>query len=131
MNNLVLTQPGRSARKPKSGGHERRGEILVAAAKIFNSLGYEGATIRRIAEEVGPSSTALYMHFRDKDEMLVEICEGALEALLRLGSDIAAQPLPPVERARHDRSLCQFRAFGTEHLSPSVLQPWSAPLAAQ
>ena len=83
---MVLTRPGRSARKPKGGGHERRGEILVVAAKIFNSLGYEGATIWRIAEEVGLSSTALYMHFRDKDEILVEICEGAMEALLRLGS---------------------------------------------
>ncbi len=50
----------------------------MAAAKIFNSLGYEGATIWRIAEEVGLFSTALYMHFRDKDEMLVEICEGAI-----------------------------------------------------
>jgi AcrR family transcriptional regulator len=83
---LVLTRPGRSARKPKGGGHERRGEILVVAAKIFNSLGYEGATIWRIAEEVGLFSTALCMRFRDKDEMLVEICEGAMEALLRLGS---------------------------------------------
>jgi len=91
---LVLTRPGRSARKPKGGSHERRGEILVVAAKIFNSLGYEGATIWRIAEEVCLLSTALCMHFRDKDEMLVEICEGAMEALLRLGSDIAAQSGP-------------------------------------
>jgi AcrR family transcriptional regulator len=97
---MVLSRSGRSARKPKGGGHERRGEILVAAAKIFNSLGYDGATIRRIAEEVGLSSTALYMHFRDKDEILVEICEGAMEELLRLGSEIAARPLPATERAR-------------------------------
>ena len=100
MNSMVLTRSGRSARKPKGGGHERRGEILVAAAKIFNSLGYDGATIRRIAEEVGLSSTALYMHFRDKDEILVEICEGAMEQLLGLGGEIAARPLPPIERAR-------------------------------
>ena len=100
MNNMVLNRSGRSARKPKGGGHERRGEILVAAAKIFNSLGYDGATIRRIAEEVGLSSTALYMHFRDKDEILVEICEGAMEQLLDLGGEIASRPLPPMERAR-------------------------------
>jgi AcrR family transcriptional regulator len=100
MNNMVLNRSGRSARKPKGGGHERRGEILVAAAKIFNSLGYDGATIRRIAEEVGLSSTALYMHFRDKDEILVEICEGAMEQLLDLGGEIASRPLPPRRRRR-------------------------------
>ena len=100
VNNMVLSRAGRSARKPKGGGHERRGEILVAAAKIFNNLGYDGATIRRIADEVGLSSTALYMHFRDKDEILVEICEGAMEKLLTLGNEIAARPLPPLERVR-------------------------------
>jgi AcrR family transcriptional regulator len=100
MNELVLNKSVRSARKPKGGGHERRGEILAAATKIFNSEGYDGATIRRIAEEVGLSSTALYMHFRDKDEILVEICEGAMENLLTFSSEIAARPLPAEERAR-------------------------------
>lgn len=98
---LVLNRSIRSARKPKGGGHERRGEILAAATRIFNSDGYDGATIRRIADEVGLSSTALYMHFRDKDEILVEICQGAMEQLLTLGAQIAAQDKPPVERARN------------------------------
>jgi AcrR family transcriptional regulator len=97
---LVLSRPVRSARKPKGGGHERRGEILAAAARIFNSDGYDGATIRRIADEVGLSSTALYMHFRDKDEILVEICQGAMEQLLTLAADIASQNKPAVQRAR-------------------------------
>ncbi|PZQ45154.1 MAG: TetR/AcrR family transcriptional regulator, partial [Phenylobacterium zucineum] len=54
--------PPRSARKPKGEGHARRAEILAAAERIFVEVGYEGATIRKIAEEVGLSSTALYMH---------------------------------------------------------------------
>ena len=98
---LVLNRSIRSARKPKGGGHERRGEILAAATRIFNSDGYDGATIRRIADEVGLSSTALYMHFRDKDEILVEICQGAMEQLLTLGAEIAVQDKPPIERARN------------------------------
>ena len=97
---LVLNRSTRSARKPKGGGHERRGEILAAATRIFNSDGYDGATIRRIADEVGLSSTALYMHFRDKDEILVEICQGAMEQLLTLAAQIAAQDKPPADRAR-------------------------------
>jgi len=97
---LVLNRSTRSARKPKGGGHERRGEILAAATRIFNSDGYDGATIRRIADEVGLSSTALYMHFRDKDEILVEICQGAMEQMLTLAAQIATQDKPPAERAR-------------------------------
>ena len=56
----------RSARKAKGDGHLRRAEILEAAERIFIAEGYEGATIRKIADEVGVSSTALYMHFQDK-----------------------------------------------------------------
>ncbi|RZJ79161.1 MAG: TetR/AcrR family transcriptional regulator, partial [Brevundimonas sp.] len=60
-----MTLPVRSARKPKGEGHSRRAEILAAAERIFVECGYEGATIRKIAEEVGLSSTALYMHFSE------------------------------------------------------------------
>lgn len=75
------TPSGRSARKPKGEGHARRAEILAAAERIFVEVGYEGATIRRIADEVGLSSTALYMHFSEKSEILHEICRLAFARL--------------------------------------------------
>ncbi len=96
----TLKKPQRSARKPKGDGHLRRGEILQAAERIFIAEGYHGATIRRIADEVGVSSTALYMHFRDKDEILLEICDGAIEQLLRINTEISAQPIDAVARVR-------------------------------
>jgi AcrR family transcriptional regulator len=40
------------------------------------------------------------MHFRDKDEILVEICQGAMEQMLTLAAQIATQDKPPAERAR-------------------------------
>lgn len=93
-------RPARSARKPKGDGHLRRAEILKAAERIFVELGYEGATIRRIADEVGLSSTALYMHFRDKGEILLEICGGQFEALTRINADLLAEEMDPVVRVR-------------------------------
>jgi AcrR family transcriptional regulator len=96
----TLKRPQRSARKAKGYGHMRRAEILKAAERIFVAEGYEGATIRKIADEVGVSSTCLYMHFRDKDQMLLEICTAALEELLELNREIAGLPLSPVERVR-------------------------------
>ncbi|MDP1631520.1 MAG: TetR/AcrR family transcriptional regulator [Caulobacter sp.] len=96
----TLKKPVRSARKPKGDGHLRRGEILQAAERIFLAEGYQGATIRKIADEVGVSSTALYMHFRDKDEILLEICNSAFEILLKQNSEIAARPIDAVARVR-------------------------------
>jgi AcrR family transcriptional regulator len=100
VDDIVLSKPVRSARKAKGSGHLRRTEILEAAERIFLSHGYEGATIRRIAEEVGVSSTALYMHFRDKSEILVEICQNAFARLLAQNTEIAALDMDPVARVR-------------------------------
>lgn len=106
-------KPVRSARKPKGEGHARRGEILQAAERIFVECGYEGATIRRIADEVGVSSTALYMHFRDKAEILHEICEHAFRRLLEVDLAIIERPVPAGEKVRS--ILEAYMTFGFEN----------------
>ena len=109
----------RSARKPKGAGHLRRGEILHAAERIFVREGYHGATIRKIADEVGLSSTALYMHFRDKSEILVEICEDTFARLIAQNDEIGAQPGPPLARVR--RMLDAYIQFGLDHPNAYLL----------
>lgn len=100
----------RSQRKPKGEGHARRAEILAAAERIFVERGYEGATIRKIADEVGLSSTALYMHFADKGEILQEICRQAFAALLELNESVVAEPGGPEQRLR--RMMRAYIDFG-------------------
>lgn len=109
----VASQPRRSARKPKGDGHLRRAEILEAAERIFVAEGYEGATIRKIADEVGVSSTALYMHFQDKDGILLEICERTLRQLLVQNTEIAGKPLDPVNRVK--MMLDAYMRWGLQH----------------
>jgi len=97
----VSTDPGsRAGRKPKGEGHVRRAEILAAAERIFVEHGYEGATIRKIADEVGLSSTALYMHFSEKSEILHEICRGAFEQLISDNRKIMTDHGAPEDRLR-------------------------------
>ena len=110
---IVAEKPTRSARKPKGEGHARRAEILEAAERIFVECGYEGATIRKIAEDVGVSSTALYMHFRDKSEILLEICRQAFDTLFALNSEVLATELPPLAKAR--RMTSDYMRFGLEN----------------
>ena len=104
-----LTVPAlnpRSQRKPKGEGHARRAEILAAAGRIFVEHGYEGATIRKIADEVGLSSTALYMHFAEKGEILHEICRQAFQSLLE-----ASEALPVGEGGSEVRLRHMLRAY--------------------
>ena len=103
----------RSARKPKGDGHLRRAEILEAAERIFVADGYEGATIRKIADEVGVSSTALYMHFPDKGCILLEISERTISQLLERNRDIAGKPIDAGARVR--LMLDSYMRWGLEH----------------
>ena len=100
---MSITQadrPVRSERKARGHGHLRRAELLAAAQRIFTVSGYEGATIRKIADEVGVSSTALYMYFQDKSQILLEICGHALEALYKQIEVVSAAATEPRARVR-------------------------------
>ncbi len=125
--NEILNKPVKSARKAKGDGHLRRAEILRAAERIFIAEGYEGATIRKIADEVGVSSTCLYMHFRDKDQILLEICTVAMEELLAMNSEFAARPVDPVERVR--MMLTAYVEFALENPNAYRLIFCASPLA--
>lgn len=109
----VTSATRKTARKAKGDGYLRRAEILKAAERIFVAEGYEGATIRRIADEVGVSSTALYMHFQDKARILHEITEGTFRELLARNSEIAARPVDALVRVR--AMLEAYMAWGFEH----------------
>src|SRR5262249_30615992 len=107
------TPTRKTARKAKGDGHLRRAEILEAAERIFVAEGYEGATIRKIADEVGRSSTALYMHFHDKACILLEICQSTFQVLLARNAEIAARPVDPVVRTR--MMLESYVRWGLDH----------------
>lgn len=121
--------PVKGARKPKGEGHARRAEILDAAERIFVEVGYEGATIRRIADEVGLSSTALYMHFSEKSEILHEICRSAFARLQALNQVVMDEAGPPEIRLR--KLLEAYVTFGFENPNAYRLTYLTRPVEAR
>ena len=90
-----------SPRKRRGEGHTRRDEILVAAKELFIREGYDATTIRRIADVVGVSAPALYLYFRDKEAIMLALCDQTFGFLNDQMDEIAKQGLPPLERLRH------------------------------
>ncbi len=62
---------------------DRKQQILTAAAEQFWLLGYHQVAMADIAAAVGIGASALYRHYRSKQDLLVEVLN---EALDRLGS---------------------------------------------
>ncbi|MGQ9536575.1 MAG: TetR/AcrR family transcriptional regulator [Actinomycetota bacterium] len=82
----MATGTGRSKRRERG---ERRTQILEAALSIMKERGLEGITTRRIAERVGITEPALYRHFRNKKEIVLEaldeLSRRPLQVLLGVG----------------------------------------------
>jgi AcrR family transcriptional regulator len=53
----------------------RRQRILAGARACFARYGYEGATVRRLEDEIGLSRGAIFHHFRDKESLFLAVAE--------------------------------------------------------
>jgi AcrR family transcriptional regulator len=51
---------------------ELRAAILREAGDEFATYGYDGFSLRRVAERIGYSPTTIYLYFQNKDELLLE-----------------------------------------------------------
>lgn len=96
-----LSTAALGTRKKRGEGHTRRDEILWAAKKLFLKEGYEATTIRRIADAVGVSAPALYLYFKDKEAIMLALCDQTFGGLIERMGEIEKKGLPPIERLRH------------------------------
>lgn len=59
-----------------------RQEILDAASEMFAKEGYANVSMRKIADKIEYSPTTIYLYFKDKTELLNEICEETFGKLI-------------------------------------------------
>jgi AcrR family transcriptional regulator len=50
-------------------------KILRESKLLFSELGYKGASVRKIASQVGIRESAIYNHFKNKEEIFLEIAK--------------------------------------------------------
>ena len=91
---------------------ETRDKILDAARELFVNEGYEGVSMRKVAEKIEYSPTAIYVHFHDKQELFLELCHADFRRLAESFSQLA-QIADPIERLR--RIAQAYMEFGLEN----------------
>src|SRR5262249_26476820 len=90
---------------------ELRKSILDAAREAFAQDGYDGVSMRKVAERVGCSHGNLYLHFKDKDALfdalVAESFDRFGEGLHRMLASVPkADPVELVRKA--GRAYVQF-----------------------
>ncbi len=67
---------------------ELKQQILEASVKLFSEHGYEGVSMRKIAEIVQYSPTTVYLYFKDKNEILFELHELGFKKMEAFNQDL-------------------------------------------
>jgi AcrR family transcriptional regulator len=76
------------------GDGNRRADLLVAAGRLFREKGYNGTTIRDIADSVGMRSGSPFYHFRTKHDMLLAIVLDGIQSMHEAMVACASEPDP-------------------------------------
>jgi AcrR family transcriptional regulator len=106
---MLLGVKERKARQKKF----LRQEILDAASELFVKEGYENVSMRRVADKIEYSPTTIYLYFKDKAELLEQVCRETFARLRQVLMGIEKLSGDPVERLK--RGLVAYVKFGLEN----------------
>jgi AcrR family transcriptional regulator len=90
-----------------------RQEIIDAARDILAREGYEQLSMRKVAERIEYSPTAIYLHFEDKRDLLFQVCEETFGKLVAELASLESEFKDPVARLRE--GMRRYVAFGLRH----------------
>jgi AcrR family transcriptional regulator len=88
-----------------------RASILDAARELFVDQGYDAVTMRKIAEKIEYSPTAIYQYFTDKESLVRELCTNDFVSLAVTFGRLATVA-DPIERVRQmgEEYICFARS---------------------
>jgi AcrR family transcriptional regulator len=91
---------------------ETRDKILDAARELFVTEGFEGVSMRKVAEKIEYSPTAIYVHFADKQELFRELCHQDYARLAEVFQS-SVMSTDPIERLKQIGAI--YIDFGTRY----------------
>ena len=91
--------PSRSRLRRERERADTRQRILDAAREMFVRHGYDATTMRAIADKLDYTATAIYHHFRNKEELMIELATSDFRALAAAFGQIGRIE-DPIERLR-------------------------------
>lgn len=88
----MVSGSGEQPRKRQARGRDRINQILLAAAEVFDEVGYESTTTNAIAARAAISPGSLYQFFSDKDDIAHALAQRYSDELSTVGSGLQDPP---------------------------------------
>jgi TetR/AcrR family transcriptional repressor of multidrug resistance operon len=117
---------------------DKRQALLAATRYLLAHRGIHGFTIRQVAEQAGVATGTLYLYFKDREQLILEVqryvCQQVAERLF-----VAHEPQRPLYEQYCQFSLSLWQLYRSEpeillcknqfdHLPPEVMQRQYADL---
>jgi len=95
----------------KRSGLKTKEKVFNAAMKVFSAHGYQGASIRAIAKTAGISVGGVYLYFRNKEELYLNLIKDRVEEQVLLTRETVASAVSSEDG---------LRAFISRHLEYGI-----------
>lgn len=92
---------------------EFKAEILEAALALFVQEGYNQFSMRKLASRIEHSPTTIYLYFRDRDDLLLHICENFYANLLQEQLQGMTADAPPEQLLR--QAFLSYVSYSLKH----------------
>lgn len=106
---------------------ELREKILDAARELFITDGYEGVSMRKVAEKIEYSPTAIYVYFTDKEDLFHQLCQEDFAKLAHVFQRDAQIPNPLDRLKQIGRTYAEFGRLYPNHYKLMFMTPHPAP----
>ncbi len=77
---------------------KKRLQILESAADLFSRRGFDKTSIRSLASEARVSTSTIYAHFADKDDLLLQSIDRRLSVIEQNVKALAEEGMDPLQR---------------------------------
>jgi AcrR family transcriptional regulator len=94
----ISSRNGSSRARRAQQKEDLRAEILRAAGELFHERGYDGFSLRQVAERIGYTPTTIYLYFRDKDALLLATVQEGFTAFDDCIREVAKSESEPMAR---------------------------------
>jgi AcrR family transcriptional regulator len=88
--------------------NEPRDRILNCACELYLKDGFEGFSMRKLAREVGVTAPALYRHYENREELLLEVVGEAHKILAQYLYRSLTEPTPQERFGRAGEAYLEF-----------------------
>ncbi len=112
-----------SVTSPLSKGSKTKDKILKQSLKLFSTKGYKATTVRDIAGAIGVKQSALYNHFKNKDEILETLISNLTSsAIVTIFDDKESQELHKQGKSLLMSIATTFKLIGFDGENEALLK---------